>query len=66
MMNPAHNYLTVHEGWLQPHREEALQTELPIVDAHHHFYDQPGWRNLADDYLADTRSGHAICASVYM
>lgn len=60
------NYLPVREAWLQSRAEEALEPELPIVDAHHHFYDRAGWRYLLDDYLADVRSGHAVRASVYM
>jgi predicted TIM-barrel fold metal-dependent hydrolase len=60
------NYLPVREEWLQRHREVVLDPALPIVDAHHHFYDRPGWRYLMDEYVADTRSGHAVRASVYM
>jgi predicted TIM-barrel fold metal-dependent hydrolase len=63
---PTHNYLPVREEWLQRHREDVLEPALPIVDAHHHFYDRPGWRYLMDEYVADTRSGHAVRASVYM
>jgi L-fuconolactonase len=65
-VNPSHNYLPVREQWLQRHHEDALEPALPIVDAHHHFYDRPGWRYLNDEYRADARSGHAIRASVYM
>ena len=64
MLSP--NYLPVREEWLQRLQEEVLEPELPIVDAHHHFYDRPGWRYLLDDYLADARSGHAVRASVHM
>ena len=60
------NYLPVREEWLQCLQEEVLEPDLPIVDAHHHFYDRPGWQYLLDDYLADARSGHAVRASVYM
>jgi L-fuconolactonase len=60
------NYLPVREAWLQRRREDVLEPELPIVDAHHHFYDRPGWRYLSDDYAADALSGHAVRASVYM
>lgn len=63
---PSHNYLPVREEWLQRHREDVLEPALPIVDAHHHLYDRPGWRYLMDEYETDTRSGHAIRASVYM
>ena len=60
------NYLPVREEWLALGREEALDPSLPIVDAHHHFYDRPGWTYLQGEYLADAQSGHAVRASVYM
>jgi L-fuconolactonase len=60
------NYLTVREDWLALGQEEAIEPTLPIVDAHHHFYDRPGWNYLQDEYLADALSGHAVRASVYM
>lgn len=63
---PSHNYLLVRDAWLQRHQEDVLEHALPIVDAHHHFYDRPGWRSLMDEYAADIRSGHAVRASVYM
>jgi predicted TIM-barrel fold metal-dependent hydrolase len=60
------NYLPVRADWLAMGAEQALEPDLPIVDAHHHFYDRPGWSYLKDDYLADAESGHHIRASVYM
>jgi L-fuconolactonase len=39
---------------------------LPIVDAHHHLWDRPGWRYLLDELLADTNSGHDIVATVFV
>lgn len=60
------NYLPVREDWLALGEEPALEPGLAIVDAHHHFYDRPGWTYLPDGYLADAASGHAIQASVYM
>lgn len=60
------NYLPVREAWLQRHREDVLEPDLPIVDAHHHFYDRPGWRYLSDEYRADACTGHRLRASVYM
>jgi L-fuconolactonase len=60
------NYLPVRDDWLALRIEDIIDPDLPIVDAHHHFYDRPGWRYLADDYLADARSGHRILGSVYM
>lgn len=60
------NYLPVREEWLHRHHEDALEPDLAIVDAHHHFYDRPGWRYLIDEYAADVRAGHRVRASVYM
>jgi predicted TIM-barrel fold metal-dependent hydrolase len=62
----SNNYLPIREDWLQRGHEEILDPDLPIVDAHHHFYDRPGWRYLCEDYRADACSGHAVHASVYM
>ena len=61
------NYLPVRPDWLALRREEALEPDLPIVDAHHHLWDRPGWRYLFDEYRADIEgSGHNVTASVYM
>jgi predicted TIM-barrel fold metal-dependent hydrolase len=65
-MKPSSNYLPVREEWLALSREQILEPDLPIIDAHHHFYDRPGWRYLADEYRADVSSGHNVIASVYM
>ena len=60
------NYLPVRNEWLALQQEDILEPDLPIVDAHHHFYDRPGWTYLVDEYLDDMRSGHKLRASVYM
>jgi predicted TIM-barrel fold metal-dependent hydrolase len=60
------NYLPVRPQWLALQREEILEPDLRIVDAHHHFYDRPGWRYLNADYTEDAASGHRVVASVYM
>lgn len=66
-MTTTSNYLPVRPEWLAAGAEAALEPNLPIVDAHHHFYERPGWVYLLDDYLADVdASGHKIEASVYM
>lgn len=66
MSAPSGNYLPVRDGWLALRREPALEPALPVIDAHHHFYDRPGWTYLADEFLADARSGHTIEATVHM
>src|SRR5262245_60017761 len=44
--------------------EPALEPDLPIVDAHHHLWDMPGYRYLLGDLLADLGSGHNVVATV--
>jgi len=65
-MSTTSNYLPVRAAWLASGTEAALEPDMPIIDAHHHFYERPGWTYLLDEYLEDARSGHNITASVYM
>lgn len=51
-------------AWLAASREEALEPELPMVDAHHHFSEHWGGY-MPDDLLADI-AGHRIRATVYV
>lgn len=51
-------------GWLRASVEEALEPELPIIDAHHHFSEHWGGY-LPENLLADGR-GHRIEATVYV
>jgi L-fuconolactonase len=60
--SPTH--IPVRPEWLATRVEEALEPALPIVDAHHHLYDRPGYRYLLDDFLRDIDSGHNIRATV--
>ncbi|WP_061180393.1 amidohydrolase family protein [Caballeronia pedi] len=65
-MSTTSNYLPVRAQWLASGTEAALEPDMPIIDAHHHFYERAGWTYLLDEYLQDARSGHNITASVYM
>jgi L-fuconolactonase len=61
------NYLPVRQDWLDRRPEPALEPGLPIIDAHHHLWDRPGWRYLLDELLADIDgSGHRVLATVFM
>jgi predicted TIM-barrel fold metal-dependent hydrolase len=53
-------------AWLARHAEPALEPELPIVDAHHHLFDRPAWRYVADDLRRDLSAGHRVVATVYL
>jgi L-fuconolactonase len=52
--------------WLERHREEILEPDLPIVDPHHHLWEQDGNPYLLDDFAADLSSGHRIEATVFV
>lgn len=65
-VSTTNNYLPVRADWLASGAEAALEPDMPIIDAHHHFYDRPGWSYLLDEYLEDARTGHNITASVFM
>lgn len=43
-----------------------IDPAAPIIDAHHHLWDKPGWRYLYPDLLADLDCGHNIRATVYV
>jgi L-fuconolactonase len=67
MSGPAQQHqIPVREDWLATVREEILDPGQPIIDPHHHLWDQPGWRYLLDELLADLRSGHDVRATVYV
>jgi predicted TIM-barrel fold metal-dependent hydrolase len=60
-------HITVRPDWLERHREEILEPDLPIVDPHHHLVDRANTgRYLLPDLLADTGGGHNITATVYL
>ncbi len=59
-------FLRVRADWLALREEQVIEPDLPIIDAHHHLWDRPGWRYLFDEFLADVQSGHRVVATVYM
>ncbi len=54
------------QEWLALVREAPLDANLPIIDPHHHLWDHPDSRYVADDFLQDTASGHNIVQSVFV
>ncbi len=52
--------------WLRQTTEDALDPELPVVDAHHHLFDRPTWRYCSEDLLTDLAGGHRVVATVYV
>ena len=54
------------EDWLALLRENAIDPDLPIIDAHHHLWDYPDNHYVAEDVLADVASGHNVRQSVFV
>lgn len=59
-------YPPPRESWLARHQEPILEPHLPIIDAHHHIWEEPESHYLLEDLLADTASGHRIVATVFV
>ena len=56
------------DTWLRAVQEEIVDPERPIIDPHHHLWEQPlrfGTYTL-NDLLADTNSGHNIEKTVFI
>ncbi|GAA4328383.1 amidohydrolase family protein [Pigmentiphaga soli] len=58
--------LPVDAAWLALGAEQAIDPGVPIVDAHHHLWQRPGWRYLLDEITADLDSGHNVVATVFI
>jgi L-fuconolactonase len=56
----------VDGAWLNRLREDILEPDLPIVDAHHHLWERPSGRYLLDELRADLGSGHNVRATVFI
>jgi len=59
-----HRSVAELHAWTRLRRESALEAALPIVDPHHHVWDDERGRYLADEFL-DEFAGHNIVATVY-
>ena len=59
-------HLPVRPQWLALQREDVLEPELPIIDAHHHLWDRPGGRYLLDELLLDLGAGHHVTGTVFV
>jgi predicted TIM-barrel fold metal-dependent hydrolase len=59
-----HRDLPQLQSWTSLRVEEALDPDLPIVDAHHHLWDDERGRYLLDEFVAEA-AGHNIVATIY-
>jgi len=53
-------------AWTKQYAEPALEPDLPIIDAHHHLWEDRGRRYLLYEFLEDINTGHNIVATVYV
>ena len=60
-----YRYPAANPAWLAQHQEAILEPELPIIDAHHHLWEEPGNPYLASDLVADCSTGHHVVATVF-
>ncbi|MEA2730140.1 MAG: L-fuconolactonase [Acetobacteraceae bacterium] len=56
----------VTDAWLGRLREDILEPELPIVDAHHHLWERASGRYLLDELRSDIGAGHDVRATVFI
>jgi L-fuconolactonase len=52
--------------WHAASREEVLDPELPVIDAHHHLWRRPPERFCFDELMEEVSSGHNVRATVFV
>jgi len=63
----AYRDLAELKTWTKQRQEAALEPDLPIIDPHHHLWDDESrGRYLLPDLLEDVGTGHNIIATVFV
>ncbi|MPZ41794.1 MAG: amidohydrolase family protein [Betaproteobacteria bacterium] len=62
----AYRNLADLDAWTRQREEAALEPDLPIIDPHHHVWDNRHGRYLIDELAADVASGHNVVATVFI
>ncbi|MFC1861790.1 amidohydrolase family protein [Chloroflexota bacterium] len=52
--------------WLSLVKEDAIEPDLPICDAHYHLHTSPDKSYMTEDFLRDTAGGHRVLQAVYV
>ena len=53
------------EEWLNLVKEEIVEPDRPIIDPHHHLWNDRGSTYLVEDLKSDTGSGHNIVKTLW-
>lgn len=61
-----YRYPPPNPAWLAQHVEDPIDPLLPIIDAHHHLWDEGGAPYLLNEICEDVEDGHAIAATVFV
>jgi len=61
-----YRYPAPNREWLRLRTEEIIAPDLPIIDAHHHIWNEPGNPYFIEDLVSDVRSGHRIVGTVFV
>jgi L-fuconolactonase len=61
-----YRYPPFNPAWLALADEPVIDPGLPIIDAHHHLWEEDGHAYLLDEMAADLASGHAVEATVFI
>ncbi len=62
----AHRNAAELNTWTKQRHEAALEPDLPIIDTHHHLWENENGRYLLNEFVEDISTGHNIIASVFM
>lgn len=59
-------HASIRPEWLELVQEDLLVPGIPVIDAHHHFWNRPGNRYLAEQFAQDLQSVPQIAGSVFV
>ena len=54
------------EEWLNQVKENIVEPDRPIIDPHHHLWNDRGSTYLIEDLKSDTGSGHNVVKTIFM
>ncbi|GGY95716.1 amidohydrolase family protein [Novosphingobium colocasiae] len=61
-----YRYPAPDAAWLALHQEDVIAPEQPIIDPHHHLWEEGGHPYLLDELAGDVGDGHNVVATVFV